>query len=161
LRRALLVLALLLTSSACGGSDGDTASTTTTTAESATSTTGPTFAGDASSAFCTNSNLRGGVPDPFADAGATPDERRASFAQVRVAFESLAAVAPADIAADIAAVREGLDLLATYLERYGYDLDRAAAEGTAEERALFDDPRYAKAGLRISAYVDQVCELDG
>lgn len=156
--RALLVLALLLASAACrdGDSDGDAASTTTTVA----STTLPSFAGDATSAFCTNPNLRGGVPDPFAGAAATPDERRASFNQVRVALDDIAATAPEDIAADIAAVREGLDLLATYLERYGYDLDRAAAEGTADERALFDDPRFAAAGGRIAAYVDQVCKLD-
>ncbi len=157
MRRALLVLALLLAPAACGDGDGDPATTTTTTAAS---TTVPSFTGDAGSAFCTNSNLRGGVPDPFAGAAATPEQRRASFAAVRAAFDDIAADAPEEIAADIGAVRQGLDLLATYLEGYGYDLDRAAAEGSPEERALFDDPRFASAGRRIAAYVDQVCQLD-
>jgi hypothetical protein len=147
-------LALVLVGACSSGGDGATPTTTT----EATTTT-VTFTGDPASPFCTNPALLGGVPDPFTDDRLPPGELESRFTDVETTFAAIAPTAPPELSDDIARVRRGLALLHAYLEKYGYDLQRAADEGTASERKVFNDRSYAASGSRISAYVLQVCGL--
>jgi hypothetical protein len=151
---ALLALLALVMLTACSGSGTSTATTAKTT------TTALTFAGDPQSAFCTSEALRKGVPDPFADPSATPEQLRARFAEVRAALATLAPLAPEELTKDMKDVQSGIEVLGSFLERVGFDLGRAAAESTDADRAKFDDPRYAAAGVRLAAYVKQVCKIE-
>jgi hypothetical protein len=143
-------------------SGGPADSTTTTAARSRPSTTTsstPTFTGDAQSAFCTllrgvdTSTVLGGDPGD-------PTAVEAAFHRLVGLLRDAHALAPPEIAADLALVSGGIAALDGALGAVGYDFDALAASGdsAAVVRAV-NDPAFAQAGTRLSAYRTQVCQL--
>jgi hypothetical protein len=60
----------------------------------------------------------------------------------------------------VALVAEGMTSLAAALAAVGYDFDALAAGGNADAvLAAVNDPAFADAGVRLSAYRTQVCQL--
>jgi hypothetical protein len=94
------------------------------------------------------------------DAEADPTALGAAFQQIVDVLVEAAELAPEEIAADVAFVAEGMTSLDAALAAVGYDFDALAASGDAEEvLAAVNDPAFAEAGTRLSAYRTQVCQL--
>lgn len=155
-----MVLAALMVAACSSGGSVDSATTTTGRPEPATTTTSaPTFTGDAQSAFCTllrgvdtSTVLRGDPGDPVAV--------EAAFQRLVGLLREAHALAPPEIAADLSLVSEGIAALDTALAAVGYDFDALAASGqSAEVARAVNDPAFADAGNRLSAYRTQVCQL--
>jgi hypothetical protein len=151
------VLAIVLLGAGC--STGDDEGTATTTTARVSTTTAPTFTGDPGSPFC---ELLRGV-----DASVVPSGDLADPAAVEVTFRELVqvlhdalAVAPPEIEGDLALVSQGIDALDASLAQVGYDFDVLAASGEADTiTEAVNDPAFADAGARLSAYRTQVCRL--
>jgi hypothetical protein len=146
---------------ACSSDDaGDAAATTSPTETSTTtSTPSPTFTGDASSPFC--ALLDDLALDDAVDAEATdPAAVGEAFRSVVAVLDEAAALAPAEILADVTLVADGMDALDDALAAVGYDYDALAASGAADEvLTAVNDPAFADAGARLAAYRSQVCGL--
>jgi hypothetical protein len=94
------------------------------------------------------------------DVGADPAALGAAFQQIVDVLVEAAELAPEEIAADVAFVAEGMTSLDAALAAVGYDFDGLAASGDAEEVLdAVNDPAFAEAGTRLSAYRTQVCDL--
>jgi hypothetical protein len=155
-------VAVLSTLVACGGGGDDDAepSTTTTVAAEATTTTEPLqFSGDEASPFC--GLLRDVDPDTLlaGDPG-DPASVETGFRRLVGVLRELQAAAPPEVAADTSAVADGIAALDAALAEVGYDFDALAASGAGDEvTAAVNDPAFAAAGDRLSAYRSQVCHL--
>ncbi len=142
------------------GSSADSATTTTARSRPSTTTTSaPTFTGDAQSAFCTllrgvdTSTVLGGDPGD-------PTAVEAAFHRLVGLLRDAHTLAPPEIAADLSLVSEGIAALDSALAAVGYDFDALAASGqSAAVVKAVNDPAFAEAGNRLSAYRTQVCQL--
>jgi hypothetical protein len=139
--------------------DGETADEAPDTTTSITSTTTPTFTGEADSPFC--NLLRDlDVAAVLGDTEEDPAAVGAAFQQIVDVLVDAAELAPEEITADVALVAEGMSSLDAALAAVGYDFDALAASGDAEDvLAAVNDPAFAEAGTRLSAYRTQVCGL--
>lgn len=160
-RRALLIAFVLLVA-ACSDGGGEDAGTTTTepsTAGSSSTTAPPTYTGDAASPFCTL--LRDTDPSTIlAGDGGDPGAVEQAFTRLVRVFADARALAPAEIAADVGLVADGIEALDAALAAVGYDFTAlAATPQAAEVTAAVNDPVFTDAGARISAYRAQVCGL--
>lgn len=149
---------------ACSGGDDEDAATTT-TSESTTSTSSttttepPTFTGDPGSPFCallrdvdTDAALAGDPNDPTAVG--------AAFQRLVSILRDASALAPPEIRDDITLVKDGIESLDAALAAVAYDFDALAASGAGPEvSAAVNDPAFADAGARLTAYRTQVCGL--
>ena len=154
----LLAATALLILPACSDGGDDEARATTTTAVAATTTEAPTFSGDPDSEFCRA--LRDvDLADPEVPDG-SPESVRANLDHLLDTFRLLRTVAPEEIAADVTLVADGVVALDDALSQVEYDFDALAASGQADELLeATNDPAYAEAGARLTAYRTQVCEL--
>jgi hypothetical protein len=161
-RRALLIAVVLLVTACSDGGGEDAATTTTTepsTAGSSSTTAPPTYTGDAASPFCTL--LRDTDPRTIlAGDGGDPAAVEQAFTRLVRVFADARALAPAEIAADVGLVADGIEALDAALAAVGYDFAvLAATPQAAEVTAAVNDPVFTDAGARISAYRTQVCGL--
>lgn len=124
-----------------------------TTTVEPSSTSVPTFTGDADSAFCTLLE-QVDLGTLTADGGGDGSIQGA-FAQLIDVFLEAELVAPPEIKADITLVGEGVFLLDQALFEVGYDFDRLPDEVVQ----AVNDPSFADAGARLAAYRTQVCAL--
>lgn len=161
MRRVALLAAVLagLLAAGCSTGDDEGSATTSTPDTGASTSEPPAFTGDPQSPFC---NLLRDVDTSTALSGALTDPAtvETTFRElVRVLHDALA-VAPPEIEADLALVSQGIDALDASLAQVGYDFDVLAASGEADTlREAVDDPAFAAAGARLSAYRTQVCRL--
>ena len=158
-RTAWLIAAAVMALAACTDrSDGNSADATTSsvTAAPSSTTTAPDYSGDPDSAFCAlvESSDDRSVRDPF-EPGLDPPEVQVRFRALQLRFEEYADVTPVELRADIDAVVATFDQLDGVLAGSGYDFDRLAE--TSTDLGAFDDPSFAAAADRISAYQSQVC----
>ena len=146
-------------------SDGETADdeavaiTTTTGVDDATTTSAPTFTGDADSSFC---NLLGDVDLATVLGGVEGDPTAvaSSFQQLVDLLVRAAELAPDAVRADVALVADGMVSLDSALAAVGYDFDAlAASRSSGEVIEAVNDPAFADAGVRLAAYRTQVCNL--
>lgn len=159
--RAAAGLALALVVGACSGGEEAADRTTTTLKDRSTSssTPSPTFTGDAGSPFCTllrgvdtRSVLQGDPTDPTSV--------QAGFRRLVGVLRDALAVSPPEIEADLALVSEGIEALDATLAAVGYDYEALAASGQAAKLSeAVNDPAFSAAGVRLSAYRTQVCQL--
>lgn len=161
---AAALLAVALAGGACTD-DTDDAEPATTTAPADTTassaTTGatdveiPEFSGDADSAFCRGvADDELPVADPF-EPGIPPDEVALRLRALRVRFERLVEVAPAELEAELTELLGRLERLDQTLADFDHDL--AAAAEADVDMSFTDDPALARTSARVEAYVDQVC----
>jgi len=146
-------------------SDGQTADdeavaiTTTTGVDDATTTSAPTFTGDADSLFC---NLLGDVDLATVLSGVEGDPTAvaSSFQQLVDLLVRAAELAPDAVRADVALVADGMVSLDSALAAVGYDFDvLAASRSSGAVIEAVNDPAFADAGVRLAAYRTQVCNL--
>jgi hypothetical protein len=125
-RSALLVLALLV---ACSGDD-DTAAPA--------SSTPPTVDADAAG-FC--DAFGGLLVGPLAEGGfdpQAPEQLQAAIEVTRPLVAALRDSAPAEVAEAAGQVADSYEEAFAVLERFGYDLERMAAEATPQQQAVLD-----------------------
>jgi hypothetical protein len=158
---AMVVSAGLLAGCSSGGADAASATTTSTAepGDGTTTTTPPAFEGDAGSPFC--EVLRNADPSTVPEADPTdPAAVESSFAQVIGMLHDALAVAPPEIEPDLTLVTQGMEQLDATLAQVSYDFEALAASGKAAELSTaVNDPAFAAAGARLSAYRGQVCGL--
>ena len=152
---------LVLVAGCSGDVESDDAAdpAATSTTLPSTTTTVPTFEGEADSPFCTLL-VEAAVDDALDGDSADPVAVGEAFRSVVGVLEQAAALAPSEIVADVTLVAEGMDALDAALAAVGYDFDALAASGAASEVLdAVNDPAFADAGVRLAAYRSQVCRL--
>lgn len=83
-----------------------------------------------------------------------------AFQQLVDLLVQAAELAPAEIRADVALVADGMVSLDGVLAAVGYDFDAlAASPASGEVIEAVNDPAFADAGVRLSAYRTQACGL--
>ena len=93
--------------------------------------------------------------DPF-ESGIGPDEVERRLTDLRRQFDSLAEVAPDDLAVDLGELGSALDELDEVLAAEDYDLEALA--GTDPDLSRFDDPRFVEIGARLADHREDTCE---
>ncbi len=152
-----MVVAGLLAS--CSDDEPADDAATTAADTTTTTTTAPTFTGNAGSPFCNLlddvdlATVLGGVDgEPAAVASA--------FQQLVDLLVQAAELAPDEIRADVALVADGMVSLDAALAAVDYDFDAlAASPSSGEVIEAVNDPAFADAGVRLSAYRTQACQL--
>jgi len=152
------VLAMMLAFGACSSSgDEKKADDTTTSAAPSTdaqpSTTTPIFTGEGSEEACATWR---GMSQRFGSINPTtlpPAERQAAYEEVVAGISELQAIAPAEIAADVAVVKQTIDQILPILAANDYDINAIGAEG----QAILASQEFGAATFNINAYVGQVC----
>lgn len=155
----MLTVGLLASCSDDEPAADDAASTSEAADAPATTTTAPTFTGDAASPFCTL--LRDvDLGTVLAGAEEDPDQLARAFQQVVDLLVQAAELAPPEIQADVALVADGMTSLDAALATVGYDFDAlAASPSSGDVIEAVNDPAFADAGVRLGAYRSQVCGL--
>jgi hypothetical protein len=155
-RAAAAAITVLLALTACSNGGGskhanDEASTTTSTTVH--------FTGDPSSPFCARlKDLN--TQDVLKDSKGAPASIEAGFTTLRQVLADTAAQAPQELVGDITAIAAGIAALDDALRSVGYSYDALAdAPNALAVSAAVNDPAFAEAGARITAYKTQVCHL--
>lgn len=143
----------------CNGSDGgpggpdreDSGGPTSTS-----STAVPTFTGDPDSEFCRLVRTADDRPvqDPFAPE-LEPREVELRFRALELRFTEYAEAAPPELEVVLDDLAAALADLGEVLEDHDHDFGRLPA--ARAEIAIFDDPSFLDAAVRIDAYRTQVC----
>ena len=151
-RTAAVAAVLLLT--ACSQGSGPAA-----VPSSSTTSTTVHFTGNAASSFCTL--LRDlNTQDVLKGGSSTPTSAAVAFAKLRQVLTDTAAQAPPELATDISLLAAGIAALDDALRAVGYSYDALASSPNAlAVSAAVNDPAFATAGTRITAYKAQVCHL--
>ena len=166
MRRAMLPIALaIVIFSACRGGSSTkatvsanksattTAGGTTATASGDTATTkAPSFSGSSNSNYCDTARRI------EATAKANPStDLKSSYQQLDKVAAQFIAIAPSAIKADAQTLIDGLKKLEKALAAANYDFTKV----DPSTLAALQDPNFAAAAERISAYDKQVCGLPG
>ncbi|MFN0092813.1 MAG: hypothetical protein ACKVWR_21470 [Acidimicrobiales bacterium] len=169
--RALPAAAVaLLALGACSASEGEaelgapvaTAAVSTSTPPASSDAPGslpraPQFTGDANSPFCQTVAASAGAGVDLGGARSVgPDLLRAMTESAATLYSSLAPLAPADIAPDVAVLDSLVSRFRSVLVAEGYDVGKLLA-AAPPELAELRDPAVAEANARVSAYTAQVC----
>jgi hypothetical protein len=153
------VAGVLLAAASCSGDDGDAAERSPDDPAATSTTDAPRFSGSPDSPFCTllrEADIDGAIQG---EPGA-PDTIRAGFEQLVRTLDQAAEAAPDEIAADAAALADGIAALRDALAAAGYDYDQLALSPEAREvTQAVNDPAFTVAGDRLRAYREQVCDL--
>lgn len=149
-----LVVAGLVVLGGCSGDDSNDED-----AAPPSTSEAPTFTGDPDSAFC--GLLREVDIDATINGEAgTPETVTAGFQRLVTVLDQVAEAAPEEIAADAAALADGMAALDGALAAVGYDFDvLAVSPDAAEITEAVNDPAFTIAGDRLQAYRKQVCGL--
>jgi hypothetical protein len=137
---------------ACGDDGGTNDGSAATTTSRPTTTEVPTFTGDADSEFCA---LLRDVDLRTITGDGEGSSVEAAFQQLIDLFLDAELVAPPEIKPDMTLLGQGIFLLDQSLFDVGYDFDKLPDDVV---RAV-NDPAFAEAGARITAYRQQVCGL--
>ncbi len=142
-----------------GCSGDDTEAPSIDVPDDTTTSTTPTFTSDPDSPFC-NLLRDVDVAEVLGDVDGDPAAVGAAFQQLVDVLLDATERAPEEIRSDVALVAEGMTSLDAALAAVGYDFDALAAGGNADAvLAAVNDPAFADAGVRLSAYRTQVCRL--
>lgn len=156
---AAAVLTAILAFGACSSDTKQTNDATATSAPSKGDTVAttpppsPTYTGEGSAAACA---LWGDLSARFGSVDASKldvAQRKAAFEEVAAGLDELEALAPAEIAPEVAVVNATIDQLLPLLAAVDYDINRLDTNG----QKVLTDPAFSTATFNINAYVTQVC----
>jgi ABC-type glycerol-3-phosphate transport system substrate-binding protein len=156
----LVVLGAAITLAACGGgssNDRADAPATTRLSDTQSAGTGPpdtNFTGAGSGDYCRLARAYATSAQKFT-APTNAAELRQVFADASRDINAAAAVAPAEIKADVQVVAQGLSAIIAGMEAADYDLTRLATTPPSLP------PNFDAASVRLEAYARDVCGLRG